>query len=106
MPLVDANTDRRLELPGKMKELRERKKKALDNLFEVQNDLKNQKEDQNDVYFYLHKKLDDNYDVISALEGQLLTEELERKASEEKYASDMESDMKTFAAEEQVLKER
>ncbi|GMI03714.1 hypothetical protein TrVE_jg3589 [Triparma verrucosa] len=88
-----------------MKELRERKKKALDNLFEVQNDLKNQKEDQNDVYFYLHKKLDDNYDVISALEGQLLSEELERKASEEKYASDMESDMKTFAAEEQVLKE-
>ncbi|GMH93306.1 hypothetical protein TL16_g12591 [Triparma laevis f. inornata] len=86
-------------------QLRERKKQALDNLFEVQKDLKQQKEDQNDVYFYLHKKLDDNYDVISSLEGQLLSEELERKAGEEKYAIDMEEDKKTFAGEEQKPKE-
>ena len=119
-------------------------------MFEVQKDLKRQKEDQNDVYFYLHKKLDDNYDVISSLEGQLLSEELERKAGEgkneaqrgakrraettassfvaahhsqslnptqrffltslatlaaEKYATDMGEDKKTFAGEEQKLKE-
>jgi hypothetical protein len=37
------------------------------------------------VYYYLHKKLDDNYDVIAQLEHQLLSEEMERKVSEDKY---------------------
>lgn len=96
----------RAQLPIKMNELRERKKKALSELFDVQNDIKTQKEDQNDVYFFLHKKLDDNYDIISALEHQLLSEELERKASEEKYEEELEKDRKTFEAEEAVLKEK
>ena len=73
----------RAQLPIKMNELRDRKKKALTELFNVQSDIKTQKEDQNDVYFFLHKKLDDNYDIISGLEHQLLSEEV-RECEERK----------------------
>ena len=34
--------------------------------------LNSQKANQVDIYHYLHKKLDDNYDVISKLEAELL----------------------------------
>lgn len=43
------------------------------------------KADQGDVYYYLHKKLDDNYDVISALERQLVVETADREKTETEY---------------------
>ena len=48
------------------------------------------KEDQSDVYYYLHKKLDDNYDVISALERQLMVETADREKAETEYARHIE----------------
>lgn len=48
------------------------------------------KEDQGDVYYYLHKKLDDNYDVISALERQLMVETADREKAETEYARQIE----------------
>lgn len=42
--------------------------------------------DQSDVYYYLHKKLDDNYDVISALERQLMVETADREKAETEFA--------------------
>ena len=48
------------------------------------------KEDQSDVYYYLHKKLDDNYDVISALERQLMVETADREKAETEYARQIE----------------
>ena len=53
---------------------RKEKKRALDKQFVVRESLRKEKEDQNDIYFFLHKKLDDNYDIISELENQLLSE--------------------------------
>ena len=47
-------------------------------------------EDQSDVYYYLHKKLDDNYDVISALERQLMVETADREKAETEYARQIE----------------
>lgn len=41
--------------------------------------------DQSDIYYYLHKKLDDNYDVISALERQLMVETADREKAETEY---------------------
>ena len=41
--------------------------------------------DQSDAYYYLHKRLDDNYDVISALERQLLVEDADRGKVEQEY---------------------
>eukprot|EP00937_MAST-01D_sp_MAST-1D-sp2_P003090 g3090.t1 len=45
----------------------------------LKKDLITQREDEADVYYYLHKKLDDNYDVIAGLEKQILTEQAERE---------------------------
>ena len=45
---------------------------------------------QSDVYYYLHKKLDDNYDVISALERQLMVESVDREKAEMEYARQIE----------------
>ncbi|CAM9952650.1 unnamed protein product, partial [Ectocarpus fasciculatus] len=47
-------------------------------------------EDQSDVYYYLHKKLDDNYDVISALQRQLMVETADREKAEKEYTSKIE----------------
>ncbi|CAM9833495.1 unnamed protein product, partial [Hapterophycus canaliculatus] len=52
--------------------------------------LADEKEDQSDVYYYLHKKLDDNYDVISALERQLMVETADREKAETEYARQIE----------------
>jgi hypothetical protein len=42
-------------------------------------ELEQQKADEADIYYYLHKKLDDNYDVIAKLEKQVLTEQTDRQ---------------------------
>lgn len=46
--------------------------------------------DQSDVYYYLHKRLDDNYDVISALERQLVVEATDREKAEMEYERQIE----------------
>jgi hypothetical protein len=48
---------------------------------ELKNGLETQKSDAKDIYFYLHKKLDDNYNVIDNLEKVRveLSDELEQK---------------------------
>ena len=38
---------------------------------ELKSHLETQKADAKDIYYYLHKKLDDNYDVIDSLEKEL-----------------------------------
>ena len=40
---------------------------------------------QADIYYYLNKKLDDNYDTIKNLEEQTINEQLDREISERKY---------------------
>lgn len=61
----------------------------------LRKDLATQREDEADVYYYLHKKLDDNYDVIAGLEKQILTEQTERerfaKRAQKKYDELQES---------------
>ncbi|GMI36263.1 hypothetical protein TeGR_g6414 [Tetraparma gracilis] len=58
------------------------------------------------VYYYLHKKLDDNYDVIAQLEHQLLSEEMERKVSEDKYNKQIHENEKDFKVEIDKLNNR
>jgi hypothetical protein len=48
----------------------------------LKKDLETQRADEADVYYYLHKKLDDNYDVIAGLEKQVLTEQTTRERAE------------------------
>lgn len=42
------------------------------------------------MYYYLHKRLDDNYDVISALERQLVVEATDREKAEMEYEKQIE----------------
>lgn len=47
-------------------------------------------EDENDVYYFLHKKLDDNFDVICTLERQLMVETADREKAETEYIRQIE----------------
>eukprot|EP00752_Nemacystus_decipiens_P004512 g4120.t1 len=66
------------------------KRDLLENIRVLRVRLADEKEDQSDVYYYLHKKLDDNYDVISALERQLMVETADREKAETEYARQIE----------------
>lgn len=56
--------------------------------------------DQADVYFYLNKKLDDNYDVINSLEEQIIREQNEREISEKEYENALEAAQAKLVSEE------
>jgi len=43
------------------------------------------KADQADIYYFLQKKLDDNYNNLSELEDQILQEQADRERAEEAY---------------------
>ena len=52
---------------------------------ELKSHLETQKADAKDIYYYLHKKLDDNYDVIDSLEKRIIVLKTERERSDELY---------------------
>ncbi|CBJ33834.1 conserved unknown protein [Ectocarpus siliculosus] len=66
------------------------KRGLLENIRVLRLRLADEKEDQSDVYYYLHKKLDDNYDVISALQRQLMVETADREKAEKEYTRQIE----------------
>jgi hypothetical protein len=51
----------------------------------LEDNLRQQRSDEADIYYYLHKKLDDNYDVIASLEKQILIEQTERERAQKNY---------------------
>mmetsp|Transcript_4790 Transcript_4790/g.7288 ORF Transcript_4790/g.7288 Transcript_4790/m.7288 type:complete len:359 (-) Transcript_4790:937-2013(-) len=72
-------------------ELEEQKTKLLLKVEEYRKKLEQQESDQRDIYYYLNKKLDENYETIAALEEQILSEQADRehqeKALEKKIAT-------------------
>jgi len=58
------------------------------------------KEDQTDIYYYLNKKLDDNYELISSLETQILNEQADREIAEKIYEKKIEELEAKAAADE------
>lgn len=63
-------------------DLEQQKTKLLLSVKEYRQKYEQQKSDQNDIYFYLNKKLDENYETISALEEQILSEQADRESQE------------------------
>ena len=98
--------EEKASLPFRVAKLRQERRDAFEKVNQGRNELKSQKEDQNDVYFYLHKKLDDNYDIISKLENQVLTEALDRKNALEGYHATMDADKAKYDEEMGTLKSR
>ena len=72
-------------LKDQLQEMEEQKLKLILSLKECQEKLDQQKSDQADIYYYLNKKLDDNYEVITSLEEQILSEQADREAEERAY---------------------
>jgi len=67
--------------------LEDDKAKLLIALQESRDQLKQQKTDQADIYYYLNKKCDESFEVIASLEEQLLHEQSDREVSEKSYES-------------------
>ena len=61
------------------------------NIKALNEELTQQKADQADVYYYLNKKCDDSFEVISSLEEQLLTEQADREVAEKLYENRVEA---------------
>lgn len=64
--------------------------------------LEGDKAEQADIYYYLRKKLDDNYASMAELEAQYLQEQKDREAAEAMY----ESRLKEMEAYVKQTKER
>lgn len=86
-----------INLKGKIQQNKELNK-ACD---ELKEHLETQKADAKDIYYYLHKKLDDNYDVIDSLEKRIIVLQTERERSDEMYEEKIAHMNKEFAKERQ-----
>ena len=66
--------------------------------------LEEHKADEADVHFYLHKRLDDNYDVIAGLERRIveLETDLERTEREAKEDAEKKAAQDAAAAEKKA----
>ena len=65
----------RMELDTSQNHLKEKikeNKTLMKACEELKSHLETQKADAKDIYYYLHKKLDDNYDVIDSLEKRII----------------------------------
>jgi hypothetical protein len=60
------------------------------NVKSLKDEITQQKADQTDMYYYLNKKCDDSFEVISSLEEQLLSEQSDREVSEKMYENKVE----------------
>jgi hypothetical protein len=77
-------------LMDQLEELEEQKTKLLLNLKECKEKYEQQKSDQTDIYYYLNKKLDENYETIALLEEQILNEQTQREMHEKKLEKRIE----------------
>lgn len=65
-----------------IKELQDTKLKLIVQVDELKEQIKTQRADHTDVYFYLNKKCDDAFETIESLEIQILKEHDERSKHE------------------------
>lgn len=89
-----------------IEKLEDQKVKLLLNIKNLVDKLTQQKQDQSDIYYYLNKKLDDNYEVIAALEDQILTEQGDRENAEKGFEKRIEDIQKESCKENHALQTR
>ena len=77
-------------LLDQVEELEEQKTKLLLSLKDLKEKYEQQKSDQADIYYYLNKKLDENYETIASLEEQILNEQTQREEQEKKLEKRIE----------------
>jgi hypothetical protein len=84
----------------------EENRKLHDKVQELTQELEAQKAEQADVYFYLHKKLDDNYDVIAGLERNILELQTEKDRNMEDYEKQMDEEKSISSSKIAALNEK
>lgn len=84
------NNLKRQVLEETIKELEEKNQQLIYTVKELKEKLQQQKEDQSDIYYYLNKKCDESFEIISALEGQLASEQADRELAEKMYEQKLE----------------
>ena len=72
-------------LKERIQELEEQKIRLLLSVNDYKDQTEQLKADQLDAHYFLNKKLDDNHEIISSLEEQLLNEQADRELSEKMY---------------------
>ena len=66
--------------------------------------LSRQKADEQDVYYYLHKKLDRNHEIISKLKTQLVTCHQSQKENEARAQTELEHQRLQYEGQIQTLR--
>jgi len=77
-------------IADQLKELEATKLKMLLHIKELKEKLAQEKEDSTDIYFFLNRKCDESYEVIAALEEQLMTEQKDRENVEKQLERQIE----------------
>lgn len=83
-----------------VEQVEEQKKRLLLKIAQLTEQLEAQKKEQSDIYYYLNKKLDDNFETISSLEEQLLNEQSDREVSERMFERTIEELNSKLSGEE------
>jgi hypothetical protein len=83
-----------------VEELEKKQLKLVEIANETQKENEQRAKDQTDIYYYLNKKLDENYDTIQRLEEQILREQAEREVSEKDYEKTIEKLQQKIQADE------
>ena len=60
-------------------------------------------DDQRDIYYFLQKKLDDNYEVISALEQKIINWQVTQEAAKRRHATELQGLTDSMKAESEQL---
>ena len=90
-------------LQSTVAELEQKKLELLQTIEDLKKTVDQQKGDQSDIYYYLNKKCDESFEVIAALEEQLVTEQSEREAAEKIYETKIEEIRSTASLSEAKL---
>lgn len=83
-----------------VEELQQTKLKLVLNIKELQDANAQQRADHEDIYYYLNKKCDDSFEVISSLEEQILAEQASREVAEKGFEKKIEELKTKFGFEE------
>jgi uncharacterized small protein (DUF1192 family) len=81
-------------------ELEQTKTRLLNEIDVLKAQLQQKKDDQADIYFFLNKKCDENYETIASLEEQILREQNDREEAERISEKKIDNLMNRVAADD------
>jgi DNA repair ATPase RecN len=87
-------------LRSMIEELQQTKLSLVLQVKELSEKLEQERADHSDIYYYLNKKCDDNFEIIGHLEEQIINEQNSRETAEKAYEKKIEDMKSKFGFEE------